>query len=72
VNIVGVCNIKCSDTLHLKKLVFDFPGVGSANLLLNADSIKITNEGTGGLNLQEKLTIPAYLKMVQVQLMLRS
>jgi len=53
-NIVGVCNIKCSDTLHLKKLVFDFPGVGSANLLLNADSIKITNEGTGGLKLAGK------------------
>jgi hypothetical protein len=53
-SIEGVCNTTCSDTLNLKNFVFDFPGVGSTNLLLNADSLKVSNEGTGSLKLAGK------------------
>jgi hypothetical protein len=53
-NIDGVCNTTCADTLHLKNLVFKFPGVGSTNLLLNTDSLKVKNEGTGELILAGK------------------
>ena len=54
ISIEGVCNTNCSDTLHLKNLVFNFPGVGSTNLLLNTDSLKVSDEGTGNLKLAGK------------------
>ncbi len=54
ITIEGVCNTTCADTLHLKNLVFKFPGVGSTNLLLNTDSLKVKNEGTGELILAGK------------------
>ncbi len=53
-SIEGVCKTTCSDTLNLKNIVFDFPGVGSSNLLLNTDTLKISNEGTGSLTLAGK------------------
>lgn len=53
-NIEGVCNTMCSDTLNLKNFVFNFPGVGSTNLLLKTDTLKVKNEGTGELILAGK------------------
>jgi hypothetical protein len=53
-NIEGVCNTTCTDTLHLKNFVFKFPGVGTTNLLLNTDSLKISDDGVGALTLAGK------------------
>ncbi len=55
-SIEGVCSTTCADTLHLKNFVFKFPGVGSTHILLNTDSLKVKNEGTGELTLAGRAT----------------
>jgi len=50
----SVGKTQCSDTLHLKKLTFQTEGVGTTNLLLNADTVKGDQDGVGTLTLLGK------------------